>query len=285
MLFVLGGWGLAQILFWLLTNVLGYKFQEGWGVRDLTVECSLDVLVIVTATLVASKLERKSPAEYGLDPRRAFGSQFWIGMLWGFLGSTGVLLIIWAVGGASLGGLALHGTDFVLSALYWLPGWILLGFFEEAFYRGYPLSVLCPSIGFWPASILYSAIFGALHYFFKPNESWMDAVSVALFGLFWCFTLRRTGSLWFAIGFHGISDYSDMVIYAAPNTGNGGQSLSGHLLNVNYHGPAWLTGGVCGMEASVVSFLALAVMFLLFHRLYPTIQFLVQSRPVGQNHT
>jgi len=48
----------------------------------------------------------------------------------------------------------------------------------------------------------------------KPMENWIDAVSVGTFGLFWCFTLWRTGTLWFAIGFHAMSDYADMVIFA-----------------------------------------------------------------------
>ena len=75
-----------------------------------------------------------------------------------------------------------------------------------------------------------SAIFGAVHYFFKPMENWMDGLSVRLFGLFWCFTPRRTAILWFAIGFHAMSDYANMVLLAHPNTGNNGQSLTGHLL-------------------------------------------------------
>ena len=123
-------------------------------------------------------------------------------------------------------------------------------------------------MGFWPAGILLSAIFGAIHYFFKPMENWTDALSVGLFGLFWCFTLRRTGTLWFAIGFHAMSDYADMAIFAQPNTGNHGQSLTGHLLNVTYRGPDWLTGGPRGTEASAVEFLILAVMFVVFARLY-----------------
>lgn len=273
LLFVIGMWLVAQGLFWIVTDVLKYKFQKGWHPGDFAVEGALDVLVLLAASFATSRIERKSFADYGLSMQGRFGAQFFRGIVWGFLASTAVLLIICAAGGASIEGAALPAKELALAALAWLPAWLLLGFFEEFFYRGYPLAVLCPSMGFWPVSLLYSAIFGALHYFFKPMESWMDAVSVALFGLFWCFTLRRTGSLWFAIGFHAMSDYADLVIYAAPNTGNNGQSLSGHLLNVQYHGPAWLTGGVCGMEASAVSFLALAALFFLFHRLYPRVKF------------
>ena len=109
-------------------------------------------------------------------------------------------------------------------------------------------------MGFWLAALVLAALFGASHYFLKPMESWRDGVSVALYGLFWALTLRRTGSLWFAVGFHAMSDYADMIIFAEPNTGNHGQPLGGHLLNVTFHGPDWLTGGPCGTEASAFVF-------------------------------
>lgn len=114
-----------------------------------------------------------------------------------------------------------------------------------------------------------SAIFGGVHFFLKPMEDWMDAVSVGLYGLFWALTLRRTGSLWFAIGFHAMSDYADMVIFAEPNTGNAGKPPAGHLLDVTFHGPAWMTGGPRGTEASALVFLILAALFYLFDKRFP----------------
>ena len=88
---------------------------------------------------------------------------------------------------------------------------------------------------------LLSLLFGAAH-LAKPNESAMDITSIVFFGLFWCFTRRRTASLWFAIGFHAMWDYAALALYAAPNTGNGGRSVPGHLLEITYDGPIWLTG-------------------------------------------
>jgi membrane protease YdiL (CAAX protease family) len=177
--------------------------------------------------------------------------------------------MIWAAGGASFHGWALSSKALLIWAASWAVAMLLLAFAEEFLYRGYSQYTLATGMGFWPAAVLLSAIFGAIHYFLKPMESWRDGVSVGLYGLFWCLTVRRTGSLWFAIGFHAVSDYTDMVVFAEPNTGNNGQPLPGHLLNVSYHGPDWLTGGPCGTEASAFVFLILAGLFLLFHRMYP----------------
>jgi membrane protease YdiL (CAAX protease family) len=200
-----------------------------------------------------------------------FRKHFWQGTLWGFAASFLMVILLRLLGAASFDGLALHGQTFVKFALLWAAAFLLLGCAEEFAYRGYSQATLMSGMGFWPAAVLLSAIFGAVHYFFKPMENWMDGLSVGLFGLFWCFTLRRTGTLWFAIGFHAMSDYSDMVLFAQPNTGNNGQSLTGHLLDVSYRGPEWLTGGPRGTEASALEFLILAFLFFAFARVYPSI--------------
>jgi hypothetical protein len=146
---------------------------------------------------------------------------------------------------------------------------LALGFAEEFLFRGYALKTLADAIHFWPAAIVLSSLFGLMHLFFKPQEDWIDPVSVSLYGIFWCLTLRRTGSLWFAVGFHAASDYTDMVVFAEPNTGNNGQAVPGHLLNVQFHGPAWLTGGPRGTEASLLVFVVLAGLFYFFNQAYP----------------
>jgi hypothetical protein len=56
-----------------------------------------------------------------------------------------------------------------------------------------------------------------------------------------------------------------MFVFAAPNSGNQGLPLEGHLLDVRYAGPAWLTGGPLGIEASVLVFIVIAALFLLFN--------------------
>jgi hypothetical protein len=82
------------------------------------------------------------------------------------------------------------------------------------------------------------------------------------------FTLRRTGSLWFAVGFHFAFDWAALFVFAAPNSGNRGLPLEGHLLDVRYTGPAWLTGGPLGIEASALVFIVIAALFLLFNARY-----------------
>ena len=271
------GWRLAVFLvlgqlfakaMFFAASRLGYAETEGWTKEGFVVEGGISALAGILAALLIGRYERKTLADYGLAPRRA-GLLFLEGVGWGLAGSVAIVAILVALGGAKIHGLALHGGELVRSALFWGAAMLLLGIAEEFLYRGYPLVALARGMGFWPAAALLSAIFGAVHYFFKPMETWADGVSVGLYGLLWCLTLRRTGSLWFAIGFHAMSDYADMVLFAEPNTGNNGLPVPGHLLDVSFPGPAWMTGGPCGTEASLLVFPILAAYFFLFDRRFP----------------
>ena len=271
---------LSKLLFECLTVLLHYHEHAGWYPTDFLLDGALSFGAALVAAGIMSKVERRSFWDYGLPWRALFRKHFWQGILWGFVASLLMLFLLRLLGAASFAGLALHGQALITFAFLWAAAFLLLGFAEEFAYRGYSQTTLTDGMGFWPAAVLLSAIFGAVHYFFKPMENWMDGLSVGLFGLFWCFTLRRTGSLWFAIGFHAMSDYTDMVLLAQPNTGNNGQSLTGHLLNVYYHGPEWLTGGPRGTEASALEFLILLLLFVTFARVYPQME--TQALKEGQ---
>src|SRR5204863_2030461 len=107
----------------------------------------------------------------------------------------------------------------------------------------------------------------------KPMETIADALSVGLIGLFLCFTLRRTGSLWFAIGFHFAFDFAAIPLFGAPNTGNHGRPVDTRLLDSSFSGPDWLTGGPRGIEASWLVFAVIVMLFALFHRRFGEARF------------
>ncbi|MGA7379817.1 MAG: CPBP family intramembrane glutamic endopeptidase, partial [Terriglobales bacterium] len=107
--------------------------------------------------------------------------------------------------------------------------------------------------------------FGAIH-LQNPGEAWVGALCAGLIGLFFCFTLRRTGSLWFAVGMHASWDWGESYLYSVPDSGG---MVTGHLLNSGFHGSHWLTGGSVGPEGSVLVFVVIGASWLLFDRVYP----------------
>jgi membrane protease YdiL (CAAX protease family) len=240
-----------------------------------------DLLVFEGASVVAAllvsyalvRLERRRMDWFGFPLRLAFRSDYWLGMAFGAGFVSLLLLFSWLGNGVQIDGLAVHGAALWKWLAIWIAGMILVGFSEELQFRGYPLVALAGGIGFWPAAALLSVVFGAVHYFLKPMETVIDAASVTLLGLFMCFTLLRTGTLWFAIGFHSAFDFFALGLYGAPNTLNNGLPLAHHLLHSTFGGAEWLTGGPRGLEASWLVFPMLAVMFGLVHWRYPHARF------------
>lgn len=268
LLFIAGTIVVLNLAQWGVITALHIVPQKGWTSRDFFLSESVGVLVVLAVTFLVARIERKSTADYFFPLRAAFGKRWWMGMLWGAVAPLAVFGLVVASGAASVDGLALHGTALVRAAAVWLVIMILLGFFEELLFRGYPLAALARGIGFWPAAIATSVVFGALHYFTKPMENWVDATTVGLLGLFVCFTILRTGDLWFAIGFHTAFDYVALNVLGAPNTGNEGKPLADHFVATHFTGPEWLTGGPRGLEASAFMFLVIAALFFLFDRVH-----------------
>ncbi|HVB38674.1 MAG TPA: type II CAAX endopeptidase family protein [Vicinamibacterales bacterium] len=257
----IGGGGLFQLF---LVTVVGYRPPPGFGAFDLGLADGSGLFVALLVAALLNPLDRHPFGEYGLPVHGRGVPRFVEGIAWGATGVCLLVGLIWMGGGVSFGGLALHGAPLAHAALTWAVTMIVLGLYEEFLFRGYPLVALWDSLGFWPAAILLSVLFGALHYFTKPMETWVDFSTVGLLGLFLAYTFFRTGSLWFAVGFHAAFDYAALVVFGGPNSGNGGKPLDDRLLATTFHGPAWLTGGSLGPEASLFAFLIVAGLFAAF---------------------
>ena len=217
------------------------------------------------AAAIMSRIEKRKISEYGIPLRGAFGKHFWQGTAWGLVVVSAEMLAMAALGGFSFGALALAGPAILKYAVLWALAFVLVGFAEEFVYRGYAQVTLATGIGFWPAAILLSGAFGGVH-LSNPDENWVGAASVMGFGLFACLTLRRTGSLWFAIGFHAACDYAETFLYSVPDSG---MRAVGQLSHSSLHGSRWLTGGKVGPEGSVLDFIAMLLAFVIFAWLYP----------------
>ena len=232
-------------------------------------------LSALVAALAMSIIEHRSIGVYGLPGRSLFGKLFWQGGLFGIC-EIGLLIgLVAALGGYSFGALAQYGTEVVRWALFWGAFFLVVACFEEFLFRGYALYTLADGIGFWPAALVLAVCFAGVHRL-NPGENWIGVANVFLVGLFWSFTLKRTGSLWFALGMHAAFDFGETFLFSVPDSG---MVFPGHLSNATLQGPNWLTGGTPGPEASLFDFLIIALFFLAFHFLYPAKQTPTVSAP------
>ncbi len=229
---------------------------------------------VLIAALIMSRVEKRPFDAYGLPKRSAFGKSFWLGALWGVASLSILLLAIRGVGDFSFGGLAVHGARMLKFACFYGLLFLLVGLFEEFSFRGYMQFTLSQGMGFWPAAIVLSIVFGALH-LGNTGEAGIGALSAGLIGFFFCLTLRRTGNLWFAVGLHAAWDWSESFLYSVPDSG---LKVPGHLLNSSFHGSRWITGGSVGPEGSVLVFVLIGAIWLIFSLLYPQVRLATPNR-------
>jgi uncharacterized protein len=232
----------------------------------MTLQEAVSFALLAGIAWVMSRIEHRTVGAYGLPLGEAFGRKFWLGFLFGLVAVSMLIGLIAAFGGYSFGPLAIHGTDIAKWSLVHLMLFIFVGFFEEFLFRGYTQYTLADGIGFWPAGIILSVLFGAAH-LQNPGEGWVGALSVVWVGLFFVFTLQRTGNLWYAVGLHASFDWGESFLYSVPDSG---AMIQGHLSNaVLPLTPKWLTGGTVGPEGSVFCFLTIGLQFLIVMWLFP----------------
>jgi uncharacterized protein len=216
---------------------------------------------------VLSRYEKRPMDVYGLTKRDALRKQFWLGWFAGLLEVSLLVGILKLLHAYSFGTPVLRKADLVRWSLFFLVLFFEKATFFQFLIRGYSQYTLGNTIGFWPAAEILSAFYviGAM-----PSGR-IDLVGLPIFfmvGLFWSFTLRRTGSLWFAVGMNASFDFGATFLYSMPNLGFG-FPFGVHLSNPTVNGAAWLTGGTLGIEGSALRILTVGLLFSLLNKLCP----------------
>src|SRR5579863_3003811 len=235
------------------------------------------LLVTLLATWIMSKIERRPNSVYGLGDSRML-SHFFAGLAWGITCLTLLILTLWKAGLLIFNGRLLFGSDILKYGAIWLAGFLLVGMIEEYLTRGYLQYTLTrglagfyqwafktrhsAALGFWSAAVIFSVLF-FLGHTRNPGESPIGLLSVFLAGMVFCFSLWRTGSLWWAIGLHTSWDWGQSFLYGVADSG---LMIQHRLLAAHPVGKPILSGGTTGPEGSIfiVGILALIMLIILF---------------------
>jgi membrane protease YdiL (CAAX protease family) len=217
-------------------------------------------IAVLTATVAMSRIERKSWLGYGWQgPRRA--ALLAQGMLAGLVLMSLLMCLLVLTHGATIR----YGDDgwsVLTSGAAWVLGFALVALTEETMFRGYLFFLLANRRGPRFAAIIMSLAFGVAH-LGDHGENVPGILQVVAFGLAMCLAVWRTGSLWWALGFHAVWDWSESFLFGAADSGN---IMKGHLLTTYSAGPTWLSGGSAGPEGSlmVLPLLALMAIWIMF---------------------
>ena len=255
-----GSWAIFPLLGWpagLIEDLL--HVGQGFSAGVIALGEIRNFLTALICTGVFALYEHRRVDSYGLPAARALGHQTFEGAAAGIVLAGVVAVGMLLLGGMQIRGLAIGGGALVVSALAWLGTNICVGIAEEFFYRSYLQQTLWKSIGFWPSAIVIALVFAADHYFYKTGENIWDVITLVSTSMLLSYSMLRTGMLWFAVGFHCAFDFMQLFVIGTPN---GARVPEGRLLDVTFHGPAWLTGGVLGTEASFLMYPAIALLWL-----------------------
>jgi uncharacterized protein len=222
-------------------------------------------LCLLISVLIMSRIEKRAFADYGLPGRQFLGKRFWQGVPYGFVMLSVLLLGIGTFHGFTLGSIELSRNTAIHYGVLYGVVFLLVGLFEEFSFRGYMQFTLASGIGFWPAAIMLSIVFGGIH-LGNSGEAILGAVMAGSFGIVAAFALYRTGNLWFPIGMHAGWDWGETYFYGVPDSG---MLAKGHLYSATLHGPSWLTGGTVGPEGSYMALVVLVLGAVGIHFLFP----------------
>ncbi|MGB7584638.1 MAG: CPBP family intramembrane glutamic endopeptidase [Terriglobales bacterium] len=231
-------------------------------------------VIVLFATWVMSKIERRPVSVYGFGDSRML-PHFFAGLAWGVTCLSLLILILWKAGLLVFERRLLFGADILRYGALWVLGFLLVGLLEEYLTRGYIQYTLTrglaglyqwafktrhsATLGFWTSALIFSLLFGLGHKS-NPGESPIGLLSAGLAAMVFCFSLWRTGSLWWAIGLHTSWDWGQSFLYGVADSG---LMVQHHLFATHAVGKPILSGGTTGPEGSVFILVVLALITLI----------------------
>jgi len=226
----------------------------------------IDLVAILAFGFIMAAIERRPFAAFGMPWRQALRARFWQGAGAGLAALTVLVLVLGATGAIRIGASPTSALQRIGFGVAYAALFVLIAMREEFLYRGYGLFTLTEVAAFWPAA-LASTVWFAWSHAGNPGESALGVANVAAFGLLACLMLRRSGSLWMAIGFHAAWDWGETYFYGVGDSGH--QAAPGHLLTstTSTTAPAWLSGASVGPEGSALCAALIALLIVLYARL------------------
>ncbi len=254
---------------------------------------AIPIVLLLVAAWIMSKIERRRFSVYGLGGERTL-AHFFAGTVWGIVFLSLLVLTLWKTGLLVFDGRLLFGGDILRYGAAWLFGFFLVGVNEEFMTRGYLQYTVTrgmagfyrwafktrrsEAFGFWTAALVFSILFGLGHRA-NPGESPVGLLSAGTIAMVLCFSLWRTGSLWWAIGFHASWDWAQSFLYGVADSGTMAQH---HLLATHPVGKPLLSGGATGPEGSIFIFVILGLITLTIFLTLPRTRHAYLQEPSNQ---
>lgn len=265
------GWGIAifslvfsaaavAIVFGLMALHLHKPANDAFDPFSVIVQEVIVAGALLAATIVTALIERRKLSElnFGL---KGFVPRILQGLLAG-VGALSVLIgLLYLCHAITFGPVILHGADAWRWGGQWGLAFLLVGMAEEFLFRGYLLQTLARALNFRWASIIMAALFGLSHGL-NAGETAIGLAMVVMVAFVFTYSVWRTGTLWWALGFHAAWDWAQSFLYGVADSGH---PAVGSLMSAKPMGPEWLSGGATGPEGSALACVVLLGVTALIH--------------------
>lgn len=225
---------------------------SGWAKLALATLAAVGLVAVYAG--VARIVEARPVVE--VAPRLAF--RFLMGAAAGAALVTVTVALV-----AALGGYRVVGSTPVSGLVARVGPSLHSATWEELAFRGLLFRCLADWLGVWRAVAASALVFGALHGLVENGSVW-SATAVAIeAGVLLSLAFWATGDLWFPIGMHFGWNFTLGGVFGSAVSGGAVPSV----LLAQWSGPAWLTGGAFGLEASIVAVAVCSTASIVFWRL------------------
>jgi len=136
---------------------------------------------------------------------------------------------------------------------------ILVGIFEEVFFRGYIMRTMEMNHNHKATVYLVSALIFSIFHLGNPNVSLTGLVNIVLVGILFAYMFDVTKSLLLPIGYHIMWNFFQGGIFGFPVSGIPPEGII--KIDIS-HGSHWLTGGAFGVEGGLVATLVIVLSFI-----------------------
>src|SRR5699024_10470509 len=196
----------------------------------------------IAGTLVAWRvINKQNPNTLGLQ---GSGKDLLFGLFLGAISITIIFFILLATGNVTLLNSFLR-PEFSMFTFTYLILFILVGFFEEMFFRGYIMRTMASRRNKkWMIYVVSAVVFSIAHGG-NPNVSILGLINIALVGVLFAYMFDVTKSLLLPIGYHITWNYFQGNVFGFPVSGTAPYGL--YRVDVA-DGNDLITGGTFGLE-------------------------------------
>lgn len=255
-------------LFMVAVRLLGGIFYSVLGEAAYFAGAAVSgFIAAVLASVFAVRIfERGQLADLGLTWDPLAVRQLWMGLAVGAAAAAAVVLPALLARWAFYAPTPSPDAVFSPGKLLFVTVLLLFGAIgEELMFRGYPFQTVLQTFGVWTTILPFSVLFAVAH-MGNLGSSWLSLGNTFLWGVVFSVAYVRTRTLWLPIGLHTGWNW------ALPGLGI---NLSGfevrlHPWLLEWRAPEVVSGGIYGLEGSVLTtFAAAAVLVFLLRCVKP----------------